>query len=119
MGARGGHRTNAYGVSLREMRESYAALQVAQRRKLLGALDAGLEDQCQRLIGTLVRLAVPQRRWGRARGRLRVGAGTRVPMRTRVTVARVHRHELAIRYRRQVFSEPSMLPPGLCRAFAG
>jgi four helix bundle protein len=61
MGARGGHRTNAYGVSLREMRESYAALQVAQRRKLIGALDAGLEAQCQRLIGTLVRLAVPQR----------------------------------------------------------
>jgi four helix bundle protein len=61
MGARGGHRTNSYGVSLREMRESYAALQVAQRRKLIGALDAGLEDQCQRLIGTLVRLALPQR----------------------------------------------------------
>jgi four helix bundle protein len=62
MGARGGHRTNAYGVSLREMRESHAALQIAQRRKLIGALDAELEDQCQRLIGTLVRLAVPQRR---------------------------------------------------------
>jgi four helix bundle protein len=62
MGARGGHRTNAYGVSLREMRESHAALQVAQRRKLIGALDPVLEDQCQRLIGTLVRLAVPQRR---------------------------------------------------------
>jgi four helix bundle protein len=62
MGARGGHRTNAYGVSLREMRESYAALQVAQRRRLIGALDAALEAQCQRLIGTLVRLAVPQRR---------------------------------------------------------
>jgi four helix bundle protein len=41
MGARGGHRTNAYGVSLREMRESYAALQVAQRRRLIGALDDG------------------------------------------------------------------------------
>ena len=62
MGALGGHRTNSYGVSLREMRESYAALQVAQRRRLIGALDAALEDQCQRLIGTLVRLAVPQRR---------------------------------------------------------
>ena len=62
MGARGGHRTNAYGVSLREMRESYAALQVAQRRKLIGALDAELEAQCQQLIGTLVRLAVPRRR---------------------------------------------------------
>jgi four helix bundle protein len=62
MGARGGHRSNAYGVSLREMRESHAALQVAQCRKLIGALDAELEAQCQRLIGTLVRLAVPQRR---------------------------------------------------------
>jgi four helix bundle protein len=62
MGARGGHRTNAYGVSLREMRESYAALQVAQRRRLTGALDDALEVQCQPLIGTLVRLAVPQRR---------------------------------------------------------
>ena len=62
MGGRGGHRTNAYGVSLREMRESYAALQIAQRRRLIGALDAAFEDQCQRLIGTLVRLAVPQRR---------------------------------------------------------
>jgi four helix bundle protein len=62
MGARGGHRTNAYGVSLREMRESYAAPQVAQRRRLIGALDDALEAQCQRLIGTLVRLAVPQRR---------------------------------------------------------
>jgi four helix bundle protein len=62
MGARGGHRTNACGVSLREMRESYAALQVAQRRKLIGALDAALEARCQRLIGTLVRLAVPQQR---------------------------------------------------------
>ena len=61
MGARGGHRTNAYGVSLREMRESYAALQVAQRRKLIGVVDAELEGQCQRLIGPLVRLAVPQR----------------------------------------------------------
>ena len=62
MGAHGGHRTNAYGVSLREMRESYAALQVAQRRKLIGTLDSALDAQCQRLIGTLVRLAVPQRR---------------------------------------------------------
>ena len=62
MGARAGHRTNAYGVSLLEMRESYAALQVAQRRRLIGALDDALEAQCQRLIGTLVRLAVPQRR---------------------------------------------------------
>ena len=49
-------------VSLREMRESYAALQVAQRRKLIGALDDALENQCQRLIWALVRLAVPQRR---------------------------------------------------------
>jgi four helix bundle protein len=62
MVARGGHRTNAYGVSLREMRESYAALQIAQRRRLIGALDVSLEDHCQRLIGTLVRLAAPQRR---------------------------------------------------------
>jgi hypothetical protein len=62
MGARGGHRTNAYGVSLREMRESHAALQVAQRRKVIGVLDAALEAQCQQLIGTLVRLAVPERR---------------------------------------------------------
>ena len=62
MGAQGGHRRNAYGVSLREMRESYAALQIAQRRKLIGALDDALERPCQQLIGPLVRLAVPQRR---------------------------------------------------------
>ena len=62
MGAQGGHRSNSYGVSLREMRESYAALEIAQRRKLIGALDDALEQQCQRLIGTLVRLAIPQRR---------------------------------------------------------
>jgi hypothetical protein len=29
---------------------------------LIGVLDAAFEAQCQRLIGTLVRLAVPQRR---------------------------------------------------------
>jgi four helix bundle protein len=61
MGARGGHRTNSYSVSLREMRESYAALEVAQRRRYIGKLEPAFEAQCQRLIGTLVRLAVPKR----------------------------------------------------------
>ena len=32
MYSRGGHRTNAYGVALREMGETYAALQGARRR---------------------------------------------------------------------------------------
>ena len=39
MHSRGGHRTNAYGVALREMGESCSALQAAQIHGYVGALE--------------------------------------------------------------------------------
>ena len=59
MMARGGHRTNAYSTALREMRESYAALEVAQRVRYLKPLEPVFEDRCRRILGTLVRLVFP------------------------------------------------------------
>jgi hypothetical protein len=61
MYSRGGHRTNAYGVALREMGESYSALQAAQVHGFIGALEPGFETQCRRILGTLVKLALPAR----------------------------------------------------------
>ena len=61
MHSRGGHRTNAYGVALREMGESYSALQAAQIQGYIGALTPALEAQCRRILGTLVKLALPAR----------------------------------------------------------
>jgi four helix bundle protein len=61
MYSRGGHRTNAYGVALREMGESYSALQAAQIHGYIGVMEPGLEAQCQRILGTLVKLALPAR----------------------------------------------------------
>jgi len=43
MYSRGGHRTNAYGVALREMGESYSALQAAQVHGYVTALEPGFE----------------------------------------------------------------------------
>jgi hypothetical protein len=60
MYSRAGHRTNAYGVALREMGESYAALEVAQVHGYIGALEAAFEGKCQRILGTLVKLARPK-----------------------------------------------------------
>ena len=62
MYSRGGSRTAAYGVALREMRESFAALEIAVRLHYIAPLEPGLVDQCQKIIGTLVRLAFPVRR---------------------------------------------------------
>jgi four helix bundle protein len=62
MMARAGHRSNAYGTALREMRESYAALEVAQRFRYVRSLDAPFEERCRRILGTLVRLVFPGRK---------------------------------------------------------
>jgi hypothetical protein len=43
------------------MRESYSALEVAQRLRYIKSLEPAFEDQCQKILGTLVRLAVPSR----------------------------------------------------------
>jgi four helix bundle protein len=59
MYSRGGHRTNAYGVALREMGESYSALQAAQVHGYVSALEPAFEAQCRRILGTLVKLALP------------------------------------------------------------
>jgi four helix bundle protein len=61
MVARGGHRSNAYGTALREMRESTAALEVARRFGYVKALDATFEGRCRQILGTLVRLVFPSR----------------------------------------------------------
>ena len=61
MHSRGGHRTNAYGVALREMGESYSALQSAQIHGHLRSLEPEFEAQCRRILGTLVKLALPAR----------------------------------------------------------
>jgi four helix bundle protein len=61
MYSRGGHRTNAYGVALREMGESYSALQAAQVHGYIKALEPAFEAQCRRILGTLVKLALPAR----------------------------------------------------------
>ena len=61
MHSRGGHRTNAYGVALRGMGESYSALQAAQIHGYIGALEPEFEARCRRILGTLVKLALPRR----------------------------------------------------------
>ena len=60
MYARGRSRTACFNISLREMRESYAALEVSVRLRYLPPLDAALEDRIQRIIGTLYRLSFPR-----------------------------------------------------------
>jgi four helix bundle protein len=60
--ARGGSRTAAYGVALREMRESYAALEVSVRLRYIPPLGAAFEDRSQKILGTLVRLVFGRRR---------------------------------------------------------
>jgi four helix bundle protein len=60
MHARGGCRTAAYNVALREMRESYAALELSVALRYLAPLDAAFEDRAQRIIGTLYRLSFPR-----------------------------------------------------------
>jgi hypothetical protein len=44
------------------MGESYAALQAAQVHGYIKALEPAFDGECQRILGTLVKLALPQRR---------------------------------------------------------
>ena len=50
----------AYKVALREMRESYAALEVSVRLRYIAPLPAAFEDRIGRILGTLVRLSFPR-----------------------------------------------------------
>lgn len=61
MVARAGNRSNAYGIALREMRESYAALEVAMRFGYVKRLDETFEGRCRQILGTLVKLVFPLR----------------------------------------------------------
>ena len=60
MYARGRSRTAAYDVALREVRESYAALEVSVRLRYLPPLRAELEDRIQRILAMLYRLSFPR-----------------------------------------------------------
>jgi four helix bundle protein len=60
MHARGRSRTACYNIALREMRESYAALEVSVRLHYLPPLVPELEDRIQRVLGTLYRLCFPR-----------------------------------------------------------
>lgn len=60
MYARGRSRTACYNIALREMRESYAVLEVAMRLGYLPPLGVALEDRIQRILGTLYRLSFPR-----------------------------------------------------------
>ena len=60
MYARGRSRTACYNIALREMRESYAALEVAVRLRYLPPLAAEPEGRIQRILGTLFRLSFPR-----------------------------------------------------------
>ena len=62
MYAKGGSRTAAYSVSLKEMRESYAGLEIGVRLRYIAPLEPQMENRCQKILGTLVRLAVPRPR---------------------------------------------------------
>lgn len=60
MGACGRVKTNCYRIALREMRESVAAIEIAERLGYVGAFDEQSADRQDRIVGTLVRLARPQ-----------------------------------------------------------
>src|SRR5262245_39189148 len=64
MYARGRSRTHSYNVALREMRESYAALEVSVRLGYLAPLPEELERRVSQILGTLVRLSFPRQRAG-------------------------------------------------------
>ena len=61
MYARGRSRQACYNIALREMRESYAALEVSVRLGYVAPLPAELERRIEQIIGTLVRLSFPRR----------------------------------------------------------
>ena len=50
---------NAYRIALREMRESAAAIDIATRLTYIRPFDHDDADRQSRIIGTLVRLALP------------------------------------------------------------
>ena len=60
MYARGRSRTACYNVALREMRESYAALEVAVFLQYMPPLREELERASQQILGTLYRLSFPR-----------------------------------------------------------
>jgi len=60
MGATGRSKRQCYRVALREMRESVAAIDIATRLAYVRSIDAVTADRQSRIIGTLVRLAMPQ-----------------------------------------------------------
>ena len=60
MYARGRCRQVCYNVALREMRESYAALEVSVRLGYVASLPAELERRVAHILGTLVRLSFPR-----------------------------------------------------------
>ena len=58
--ARGRSRIACYNIALREMRESYTALEVAVRLRYLPPLNPELEARCQRILATLYKLSFPR-----------------------------------------------------------
>ena len=62
MAATGASKRNCYRIALREMRESVAAIDIATRLTYVRALDTVAVDRQSRIVGTLVRLAVPSPR---------------------------------------------------------
>ncbi|HVW24543.1 MAG TPA: four helix bundle protein [Polyangiaceae bacterium] len=58
--ARGRSRIACYNLALREMRESYAALEIAVRLRYLPPLSTELEARCQRILATLYKLSFPR-----------------------------------------------------------
>jgi four helix bundle protein len=60
MYARGRSRQACYNVALREMRESYAALELSMRLGYVAPLRPDLERRISQILGTLVRLSFPR-----------------------------------------------------------
>ncbi len=58
-GATGGRKRNSYRIALAEMRESMAAIEIATRLAYTEALDDDAEDRQQKIVATLIKLAVP------------------------------------------------------------
>jgi four helix bundle protein len=58
--ARGRSRLACYNIALREMRETYTALELAVRLRYLPPLSAELEARCQRILATLYELSFPR-----------------------------------------------------------
>ena len=57
MGGVGNAKTNHYRIALREMRESVAGIELAQRLRYVRPLDDDAAARQHRIVGTLVRLA--------------------------------------------------------------